>query len=109
MVHERPTRIARIDGRVGLDHAGDCHASVPLNLSVQSRHHPRSEGLIQPKRVADGDGLLANNQPTVIWESAHRNQMLFGSVNLQHGQVSTRLTSYQRRGIALLILKRDAK
>src|SRR5207248_10256889 len=61
-IQERSARVARIDGRVGLDHAFQLAAVVAFDLPAQGADDAARERVIQAERIADGEDLLADQK-----------------------------------------------
>ena len=59
-VEQRPSRVARVDRRVGLDGVADRLPGLGLDLAPEGADHARGEALVEAERVADGEDLLAH-------------------------------------------------
>ena len=53
-----PPRVARVDGRVGLDHVADGDAADALHLAAERADDAGGQRVIEAEGVADGDRLL---------------------------------------------------
>jgi hypothetical protein len=59
-IDERAARVARVDGRVGLDHVGDREVVRRGDLALQRRDHTGGQRAVQAERVADRDHRVAD-------------------------------------------------
>ena len=82
---ERPTRVAGVDGGIGLDEVAERHA-LGLDGAVQCRDDaPRDRGLAgEVQRVADGDDLVAHLQ---LRRVAERRRHHLAAADLDEGDV----------------------
>ena len=69
-VGQRATRVARVDGRIGLDHV-DGDACVVVDGPVDGADDAGGDGLLEPERAADGDGHLTR-RPAPSWPAWRR-------------------------------------
>ena len=84
-IEQRPARVARVNGCVGLDegHVAVVGQRAPLGADHTGRHR-----VLETKRRADGQHPLAHLQITRIAQF-HRRQVL--RVDLEHGHVGLRI------------------
>ena len=59
-IEERTAGIARIDRRVGLDHAGELAPLAGGQAALQGADHAGRQGVVEAERIADGEGRLAD-------------------------------------------------
>src|SRR5688572_3435778 len=86
-IEQRPSRVAGIDGRVGLNHVPNGHAPDAVHRAPERTHDADGQSLIQPEGVTDGDGLLSNlDQFTHLW-LVDRMKLFFWGLDLQDRNV----------------------
>ena len=106
-VHERTTRVARVDGGVGLQHAVERRgrssvATVPVRAGDDALGD--AQPALERERVADRDDLVADLQRVGVAELDRRQAR---RVDLQHREVGRRVVPEERRGLRRPVGERD--
>src|SRR5262249_47009125 len=86
-VEQRPSRVTWVDGCIGLDDALDDPLRYRFDLAVQGAHNAARHGVVEAKRVADGEGTLADLE-VVRRAQRQRPQAALRGVDPEHGQVA---------------------
>ena len=90
-VRERSARVARVEGRVGLDHVLDDSAGrarAHRQRAAERGHHARGHRACEAVRVPDRDDELADAEVLRVPEHRRREAVSFGP---QHGEVRERV------------------
>ena len=85
-IHQRATRIAGVDRRIGLNEifvTFDAEATAPERADDARRH-----GLVEPERIADRNHVVADAQPARIGE---RDLRELARVDFQHREIHLRV------------------
>ena len=93
-VQQRASRVARIDGRVGLDEGlvgGHAHVGAAGRRDDADGH-----GAVETEGIPDGDGPLPDAQPVRVAEIGHR-QRTRRVLDLEHRQVRPAVAAHERR------------
>jgi hypothetical protein len=89
-VDQRPSRVARIERRVGLDHPIDKATRARAQAAPERADDPRCNSRLKAERVADRNDKLADAQPRRAAELGMR-QSIRGE--LEHGEISGRIAA----------------
>ena len=84
VIDQRPTGIARVDGRVRLD-VGDPRPPWNSGCPVYGAHDAQGHAVVEAQRVANGNRPLPG--PHLVGVAQHGNRQVFGTVNLDNAQV----------------------
>lgn len=94
-VKQRPSGVARVDGRVGLEHADGLAADVDFarqRADIAARHRERQLA----QRIADGDAPLADGDGIRIADRYVRESL---RLNLQQRHIAQRIAADDLRRI----------
>lgn len=67
-VQQWPAAVAWVDCRIRLDPSPNKNPCTALDTASQPRNHPRGEGVVKPKGVANGKHLLPHAEPIRVTE-----------------------------------------
>ena len=93
---QRPARIARIDGRVGLDHVGDLAPAAGRQPAFERADDAGGQRLVEPERVADREHPLADLE-VVGGSDRDRGRQRPGVVDPDHREVVVRRGPHELR------------
>ncbi len=95
-VEQGPPGVARVDGRVGLDHVADGDAPCPLDLPPDRADDAGRERVIEAEGVTDRDRLLPDLDVRLLRGDLDGDEQLLRGVDLEHGDVLARLDADHR-------------
>ena len=98
VVNERATRVARVDGGIGLDHVGIDSVTVGRahgRGAIQCRHNARGDRLLVAERRADGHDPLAHVELGGITDLDRRELGGVGILELDDGQVARGVVAHE--------------
>ena len=104
-VEERAARVARVDGRVGLEHADERRAGVGVDRAVRAGDDPpgHAQPAFERERVADRDDLVADLSGVGVAELDAREP---DAVDLEHGEVGRRVGADDLRRLRVAVGER---
>src|SRR3989442_1307970 len=103
-VQQRPAGVAGVDRRVGLDEVVVA-AALGVHRTMQRRDDAHADALVEPERIADGDGRLAEHQ--VRRGAQRRGRELPIDLDLEDGEIPTRIRSDDARGVVGAVVEAD--
>src|SRR3954466_14405547 len=109
-VQQRPARVARVDGRVGLDRLVDLEAVGRLDLAPNARHDARGDRPVEAERVADGHGGVADLDLVGVRERQRLDALRGAAGDLDHGEVGGGVAADDlRRVVAAVVAEADLR
>jgi hypothetical protein len=105
-IHERPTRVARVDRSVGLDEVGNVvvRAREPGEAAPLGAHYAGRDGEVEAERVADGQHPFTDAHLLVVAEGDGGE---VAPLDLEHGDVGGRVAADDLRVEHAAVLHRD--
>src|SRR5581483_12349336 len=85
-VEQRTARVAGVDGRVGLNDAADEPLVLRTQRAIQAADDARRQRALQAEGIADGEDAHADQQLGRV-APGYREELVRGSLDLQHGQI----------------------
>src|SRR4051812_33545047 len=95
-VEQRAAGVARVDRRVGLDDLVDRRAVGGADAAAEARDDARGGRAVEPERVADGDGGVADLHVARVGERQRVDVRRVGDRDLEHGEVGRRVRAEDR-------------
>jgi len=105
-VEQRTTRVARVDGGIGLDDIADGHSVDGIDLATESRDDPHCQGLVEAEGIADGEDALPD-QKAIRNTDAQGAQTVLRRIDPEHSEVFLRRDTDQLRLPCRVIGQRD--
>ena len=101
-IEQRPTGVALVQRRVGLDHVVDRVAVRRLDDALECADDPGRDGAVVAEGVADGDDRVAHVHGVGVAERERRQRPRV-RVDLQHSDVGGRVDADDLRLLALVV------